>query len=57
MFISGQSSYHCADKKTWNLELRHQKAILVKYLEFSFVTRVHKTAGSAQPLYKAVPPW
>lgn len=45
MFISGQSSYHCADKKTWNLELRHQKAILVKYLEFSFVTRVHKTAG------------
>lgn len=43
--ISGQSSYHCGDRKTRNLESRHQKAILIKYLEVSFVTGAHKAKG------------
>lgn len=42
---SDQSSYHCGDRKTRNLESRHQKAILIKYLEVSFVTGAHKAAG------------
>lgn len=43
--VSGQSSYHCGDRKTWNLESRHQKAILMKYLEVSFVAGAHNAAG------------
>ena len=28
--ILGQNSYHCGDRKTWNLESRHKQAILIK---------------------------
>lgn len=37
------ATYHCGDRNPWNLESRHQKAVLIKYQELDFVTGSHKT--------------